>query len=408
MGHRRYGSRTTRSCKTLHNPSTCATPKVKTSFYHVSSHVAQYITGQCSAAQYNTIQYVLSRFFQQVLWRGRAFRDTYCMFPPPAPNYELGEKEAEGNEWPLWPFNVTSSTPLPSVADTFDRRANTPRGLAPSTPVPSDEVICRWRPDLSQQELEKGLECMAERIRDLYPSPVLLHPAILHPSPAGIALGPLPTMISKMFTHAILHVNRARKEVDTNPENRVTAHTIGGVQCCLPGLGEDLRFPCSWTVRSALRSGLWMRRATEEEAKGSGEWYTLLDFEPKAIVHSNGAIALDHELLGDYGDIVTVVAQPHVVPRPNVLTNLGQGAVHCPDCRVWCNGPMQWEDHLSGKTHLRYTQARDRLTEGGGSGGRTFATCAKPFCMCQTLLGGNAPGRVGVPRHGRWQRRFGR
>ena len=168
-----------------------------------------------------------------------------------------------------------------------------------------------------QQELENDVEYMAEYIRrgnlpvDL---PVLLHPAVLLPSPAGFSLGPRPSSFSQEFTNRILAVNRGRRQVDTNPENRVTAYTIAGVQCCLPGLGEDLRFPRSWTVQMALNSGLWIRRATEEEARVSGKWYTLLEFEPKAILFSNGTNAFDQELLSACGDTVTVLAQPHVLP----------------------------------------------------------------------------------------------
>ena len=76
-------------------------------------------------------------------------------------------------------------------------------------------------------------------------------------------------------------------------QRRVTAYTAAGIQCCLPGLGDDLTFPSTWSVRSALNGSLWVRFATEDEKKASGKWWHLLEFEPKAILHSNGTHAFD-------------------------------------------------------------------------------------------------------------------
>ena len=99
-------------------------------------------------------------------------------------------------------------------------------------------------------------------------------------------------------------------------QRRVTAYTAAGIQCCLPGLGDDLTFPSTWSVQSALNGGLWVRFATEDEKKASGKWWHLLEFEPKAILHSNGTHAFDREQLGDYGDRVTVLAQRRVFQSP--------------------------------------------------------------------------------------------
>ena len=30
-----------------------------------------------------------------------------------------------------------------------------------------------------------------------------------------------------------------------------------------------------------------------------------------------------------------------------------EGAVYCPDCEMWLNGPTQWEDHKIGKKHQK-------------------------------------------------------
>ena len=99
-------------------------------------------------------------------------------------------------------------------------------------------------------------------------------------------------------------------------QRRVTAYTAAGIQCCLPGLGDDLTFPSTWSVQSALNGSLWVRFATEYEKKASGKWWHLLEFEPKAILHSNGTYAFDMEQLGDYGDRVTVLAQRRVFQSP--------------------------------------------------------------------------------------------
>ena len=98
---------------------------------------------------------------------------------------------------------------------------------------------------------------------------------------------------------------------------RVAAYTMAGEQCCLPGLGSDLTFPAKWTVQSALTSGLWVRRARVGEDATIAGSYVLLDFAPKAIIHSNGYAAMPNEFLGMYGERVTVLATAYrELPTP--------------------------------------------------------------------------------------------
>ena len=33
-------------------------------------------------------------------------------------------------------------------------------------------------------------------------------------------------------------------------------------------------------------------------------------------------------------------------------------AVYCPDCEMWLNGPLQWQDHQVGKKHRKALQRR--------------------------------------------------
>ena len=40
------------------------------------------------------------------------------------------------------------------------------------------------------------------------------------------------------------------------------------------------------------------------------------------------------------------------------------GAVYCPDCSTWLNGPGQWEDHKIGKKHRKNTQKKSGLQKG--------------------------------------------
>ena len=44
------------------------------------------------------------------------------------------------------------------------------------------------------------------------------------------------------------------------------------------------------------------------------------------------------------------------VKAPGNTTSFGEEAVYCPDCKMWLNGPPQWEDHQLGKKHLKSIQ----------------------------------------------------
>ena len=36
------------------------------------------------------------------------------------------------------------------------------------------------------------------------------------------------------------------------------------------------------------------------------------------------------------------------VKAPGTTTNFEEGAVYCPDCEMWLNGPTQWDNHMIG------------------------------------------------------------
>ena len=96
---------------------------------------------------------------------------------------------------------------------------------------------------------------------------------------------------------------------------RVTAHTINGVPCILAGLNRhegDLTMPSSFRVHDVLNKA-WIRGASKEEKDQDGKWYRLLEFQPGAVIHSNGAVAGPYDTLGLLGDHITVLQQAPVV-----------------------------------------------------------------------------------------------
>ena len=103
-------------------------------------------------------------------------------------------------------------------------------------------------------------------------------------------------------------------------ESRVTAHTIGGTVCSLPGLHRydgDFTMPSRCRVAVCLNQE-WIRPATKEETAQHGKWYHVLSFMPTAIIHSNGIHAGIFDTLGQFGDNIIVLAHPPVddVPKP--------------------------------------------------------------------------------------------
>ena len=92
---------------------------------------------------------------------------------------------------------------------------------------------------------------------------------------------------------------------------RVTAHTINGVPCILAGLNRhqgDFTMPSSFPVRDVLNKA-WIREASKEEKDQDGKWYRLLEFQPGAVIHSNGAVAGPYDTLGLVGNRITILAQ---------------------------------------------------------------------------------------------------
>ena len=99
-------------------------------------------------------------------------------------------------------------------------------------------------------------------------------------------------------------------------ERRVVAYTMAGEECCLPAFAEVFTFPANWTVRTALTSGPWVRRAREGEDATLPLNCVFLDFDPQAIIHSVGCAAMPGEFLGTYGEYVTVLATESRGPPP--------------------------------------------------------------------------------------------
>ena len=85
------------------------------------------------------------------------------------------------------------------------------------------------------------------------------------------------------------------------------------------GLGiTALTFPRSFRVGKALQAELWIRRATIAETEQDPTWYRRLNYKPRSIIHSNGAIGTDDEPIGMITLNVTVLAQLCVVnPQGN-------------------------------------------------------------------------------------------
>ena len=99
-------------------------------------------------------------------------------------------------------------------------------------------------------------------------------------------------------------------------ESRVTAHTINGVACILPGLHRhdgDFTMPSRCRVAVCLNQE-WIRPATKEETAQHGKWYHLLNFKPAAVIHSNGKLARLEDTVGMYGQHITVLAEKIPVP----------------------------------------------------------------------------------------------
>ena len=115
-----------------------------------------------------------------------------------------------------------------------------------------------------------------------------------------------------LLTEANLNrLNKARSRADSDKSSRVFAYTVGGVQCCLAGVGEGddlLTFPMNYLVESALVSPHWVRFATEaERSDDSTRWWRPLEFQPTAVIFASGAIAAPEDAIGLEGLSVTVV-----------------------------------------------------------------------------------------------------
>ena len=70
--------------------------------------------------------------------------------------------------------------------------------------------------------------------------------------------------------------------------------------------------PSSFSVRDVLNKA-WIREASKEEKNQDGKWYRLLEFQPGAVIHSNGELAGPSDTLGLLGHHITVLQHPPVV-----------------------------------------------------------------------------------------------
>ena len=98
-------------------------------------------------------------------------------------------------------------------------------------------------------------------------------------------------------------------------ESRVTAYTIDGVACSLPGLHRydgDITMPSRCRVAVVLNQE-WIRMATKEETAQHGNWYHELSFKPVAIIHSNGTHAGLFDTLGLFGKKIVVLEKLSVL-----------------------------------------------------------------------------------------------
>ena len=99
---------------------------------------------------------------------------------------------------------------------------------------------------------------------------------------------------------------------------------------------EGLGFPAPYGVGSALASPHWVRYATAEEIaeghdliRGGDECFKPLEWQPKAMSHSNGTLAFAHECIGLFGSHVTVT---HAAPELQELEvgHVPQSPPHSP------------------------------------------------------------------------------
>ena len=101
---------------------------------------------------------------------------------------------------------------------------------------------------------------------------------------------------------------------------RVESYTLAGVPCIIAGLNRhagDFTMPSHWNVRALLDPcHTWIRQATEEEKAQHGKWYHVLNFQPAAVIHSNGVVGIPDDTIGHAGDRITVLAQAAQVPVP--------------------------------------------------------------------------------------------
>ena len=106
-------------------------------------------------------------------------------------------------------------------------------------------------------------------------------------------------------------------QAQSDRSRRVIARTLGGVQCCLPGLGqgeERLTFPACYMVGDALNGGEWIRLATDDELRDDDKWWRCLNFIPQCIVHEDGSPATIDQPIGIVGSEVWVLAQVRETP----------------------------------------------------------------------------------------------
>ena len=98
---------------------------------------------------------------------------------------------------------------------------------------------------------------------------------------------------------------------------RVKVYTLSGIQIGLPGVGEGdnkLTFPADWVVAEALGHKNWIRRATVEELQQDAQWWRFAEFEPKALIHCDGSIALEFQPMGLLGDMLTALQEAQEQP----------------------------------------------------------------------------------------------
>ena len=98
---------------------------------------------------------------------------------------------------------------------------------------------------------------------------------------------------------------------------RVIARTLGGVQCCLAGVGEGkdrLTFPARFLVGYALNQHVqWIRFATDDELQQNEQYWRPLEFQPRCIIHKHGSVANNGEPIGMFGEEVQVLEQAPVL-----------------------------------------------------------------------------------------------